>query len=255
MKMSTKKFWNLIQFVLLSASLVWWMAGLVGIVHWSYNFQVDPYFLSLSQIKKSFLVILILYVASSVSVGIIVENWTHRSLTAPVQAAVLTFLFMLLLGTTIWALPSSPDCGEAVRRMQDSGVAYDARERGIFGKDKIDEPSGDRFSPDSKQLAWWGKFNRPFEYWGNPDLRADWFDPEGQMIASIDVVAERCKLAVARVKKESFQPGMWRVDVSCEDGTVVDRKQFAVGRSPAIPADVQVINLQGAGEDRKITVN
>jgi len=125
--------------------------------------------------------------------------------------------------------------------MKDSGVAYDAKERGLFGGIKIDEPLSDRFTPDTEQLVWWAEFNKSFEHWDGPDLTADWYNPEGQMVASIEVDAERCKLAKAVIRQERFMPGMWHVDVNCGDEKMVDHHRFGVGYPPLVPPDVQVV--------------
>ncbi|MBI4431076.1 MAG: hypothetical protein HY587_05140 [Candidatus Omnitrophica bacterium] len=237
-------------------ALICWGAGLLGIVHWSYNFQYDSDFPALSQIQKALFVVIIFYFGSGLLIALHLEEWTHvkrhRLLRIPATAA----LASLLLGTAIWARPLAPDCSEVRRRMKDSGVAYNAREGGLLGGIKIDEPSGDRLRPEASQLAWWGKFEKPFEYWGSPDLTSHWFNPEGQPVASIEVDTEKCKLAKAVIKQQGFQPGVWRVDVVCEkDGSLIDQRQFAVGHLPLIPPDVQVVSGPvSANRSQKIEV-
>lgn len=226
-----------------------WACGLLGIVHWSYNFQYDPDFFSLSQIGKSLFSVGVFYVGGALLIGLFMEKQRRRSV---LRSCAITILTITLICTAIWARPSPPDCAEVVRRMKDSGVAYNAREGGLLGGIKIDDPSSDRFSPDAKQLAWWGKFGKPFEYWGNPDLTSNWFDPEGKQVASIEVETEHCKLAKAVIKQEGFQPGIWRVDVVCEnDGKVIDQQRFAVGDPPVIPSDVQAVSASVPGVESK----
>lgn len=241
--------------ILFSAALIWWACGLLGIVHWSYHLQYDPEFFEFSEIWKSFFVVIIFYFCGGALLGMVLAWWTVRRRRGKTKFFMFAVLAALLWATTIRAQPRSPDCGEAIRRLEESNVAYDAHERGLLGKIKIDEPPGDRFSPQSNQLAWWGKFDKPFEYWGNPDLAASWFDPEGQKVASIEVDAEQCKLAKAVLRQEGFQPGIWRVDVNCRDGTLLDQKQFAVGYPPTLPADVQAAGVLNNDDSRRISVS
>ncbi|GEM_PF-2839718 len=250
--MSSNTFRSGIKIILFGGALLCWAAGLLGIVHWSYNFQYDPDFLNLSQIRKSFFTVAVFYLGGGALFGIIVEEWLRRIRRSVVRVFSVALLSVLLIGTAIYARPSGPDCAEVRRHMKDSGVAYNAKEGGLLGGIKIDEPSGDRFSPDADQMAWWGKFHKPFEYWGSPDLTSHWFNPEGQQVASIKVDAEECKLAKAIIKQEGFQSGIWQVDVVCDqDGKLIDQKRFAVGYPPVIPADVQVLTGPASNQENQ----
>ena len=242
--------------VLLPGALLCWAAGLLGIVHWSYNFRYDPDFLTLSQIRKSLFIVIVFYFGGGALFGIIAEGRFRQIRRSSVRIFSIAALSVLLIGTAIYARPSGPDCAEVRRHMKDSGVAYNAKEGGLLGGIKIDEPTGDRFSPDANQMAWLGKFHKPFEYWGSPDLTSNWFNPEGQQVASIKVDTEACKLAKAVIKQEGFQPGIWQVDVVCDkDGKAIDQRRFVVGYPPVIPSDVQVQTGPASNqENQRITV-
>ena len=251
--MSSRIFRSGIKIALFAGAFLCWAAGLLGIVHWSYNFQYDPDFLTLSQIQKSLFTVAVFYAGGGVLFGLIVEERFHRVPRSFVRIFSVGILSVLLIGTAIYARPSGPDCAEVVRRMKDSGVAYNAKEGGLLGGIKIDEPSADRFDPNANQMAWWGKFQKPFEYWGSPDLTSNWFNPEGQRVASIKVETEACKLARAVIRQEGFQPGIWQVKVVCDrDGKIIDQKRFAVGNSPVIPSDIQVQSGPASNAEKNI---
>ncbi len=124
---------------------------------------------------------------------------------------------------------SQSDC-ESVRELLDeAGMARDAHEN-FMGQVKR-EPPYTSFPAAMDKITWWGIF-KPFEFWSNPEFQAAWISPQGQEIARHKFTGTKCRLAKTSLKGEDqprgeFQPGMWKVIITCGD-YLVDQRSFAV---------------------------
>jgi hypothetical protein len=204
----------------------WLAAGYLRLIHWTCRIELDPDFFTLPFWRKS-VGVSFLYLFGACFLLAFAFMFLSRRVRRGASAG-LVLTLAALVATTLWARPYRPGCEEVRERMKESGTARDASE-GWFGRIKIDEPPLENFATRNEKVTWWGKFNKPFEYWGEPAMEASWYDPEGREVARVEVDAQKCKLAKATIRREYFQPGLWRVDISCKDGARLDSQTFQVG--------------------------
>ena len=150
----------------------------------------------------------------------------------------LVVVILLSKVSPVFAGIFSSDCERTRELMKESGIARDAHED-FLGRLKIKSPRS-TFPPEMDQITWWGTF-KPFEFWGNPELKSTWINPQGLVVSQQPFRGGQCELAKTALSANTlprgrFEPGMWRVVVTCQD-SVVDNHPFAVVGSPGASGD------------------
>lgn len=130
---------------------------------------------------------------------------------------------------------SKSACASAREMLKDSGTARDAKEN-LFGAIKL-QPPQEKFPRDADKVTWWGKFE-PFEFWKSPEFTAAWLDPQGREVGRQNFKGAHCALAKSTLPAEGlprgeFQPGVWKVIVTCDD-YLIDQRYFEVA-GPRLP--------------------
>lgn len=178
-------------------------------------------------------------------------------LTRKKWTAVLTVLIFLggpvRAEAAFWDLNNKTACQSAREMLEDSGTARDAKEN-LFGAIKL-EPPQEKFPRDADKVTWWGKF-QPFEFWKSPEFTAAWLNPQGQEVARQNFKGAHCALAKSTLPapglpRGEFQPGIWKVIVTCED-YLIDQRYFEV-QGPRIPYQNPPPDLK-AGNTQPITI-
>lgn len=146
-------------------------------------------------------------------------------------AVSLSVLFLILFPSesrAFWG-NSKTACQSAREMLENSGTAQNAKEN-LFGAVKLTPPE-EKFPQGQEQVTWWGKF-QPFEFWKSPEFKASWMNPQGEEAARQTFKGSHCVLAKTTLHAENlprgeFQPGIWKVIVTCED-YVIDQRYFEV---------------------------
>lgn len=224
--------------LILFLSFCWLGSGYLRLIHWSCRIVLDPDFFTLPFWSKSIVVSVVYLMGAGFLLGFILtdlaQHWNRQIMST------VAVILLALIGTSLWARPFKPDCEEVRERFQESGVGRDAHE-GWFGRIKVDEPPFLNYSPSQGKVTWWGVFNKPFEYWGEPNLTASWYSPEGMLVSTIKVDAQKCRLAKATLKREYFQAGVWRVDIDCNGKERIDSRSFSVGSFQRESHEVKIL--------------